>query len=1098
MPTFDLEFTIQGDDTGGYVADLRADLTNHRADLARRVPLALNQEALLALISVPDAYGAALSAMVFPAPLREAWRQALGFQQASSGEPFRVRLVLDDDDALHVIRWELLHDPIRHRPLACDELTLFSRYLGTADLRDVQAPERPELRIIIAAASPEGAAMPPIDTAQEAARIRSALGDLTVITLDGQAGRPAATLAAITNELRHGGTVLTVICHGAMVRGEPFLWLEQPGARYTPVSGAAFVQMIAQLARPPLLIVIVACQSAGTDAAVWQAIGPQLARGGVAAVLAMQGNVPIATVQLLLPSFFRELRRDGVIDRAIAVARSALGPSHPWWMPILWTRVRDGRLWRDERAQRQLSQQFTRDAIEAFRDRVALAVQAHELALQDALRSGDHEPRQPYKFLYSFTLEDSARFFGRERAIQGLMQQLRTGRLTVLQAPSGTGKSSLLQAGLVPQLVASHVLPVFARANDNPITAIKQVLLPPSGGPAPGMLDVVDLAELLGLVWAATRRTYQRLVLIIDQFEEFFVATPEVAGRRALADALAACIEDPNLPLHVLLSIRSDYFADLTYFQTRLPGIYHNVYRLDPLTRSEAVAAITRPLDQLDPPRRYAPALLDQLLVDLDHAGVEPPQLQIVCTRLFERIAPQEVEIGLAHYHTLGGAVGVLRDYLHAAIDRLGTRRPLARTLLTALVSPEGTRQTCAIHELEEILGEQAPPPEIAAVLETLVAARLLRRDEQNGIGHYELAHDYMLGEIRSWMAQEDAAIRLARDTLRQGVSRWQAHGWLLESRDSALIYQARHLLTDIRPIEAELLLRSSLASGGTVMFWARLAQRRGVDFWPIMRPLVDGADVAPRARALGVLAVLGDEALPNLQAALTDPLPMIRTSAIRALEQIATPAALATLRDGLRDEVQLPDTDGMPRLYIDRYPVTYADYTRFLVACPEQTPPDDWGGPIAPRGYARHPVVGVSWEDAQAYARWAGRHLPSWAEWARAGGSDRRYPWGDDFDATRCTTRESGTPGTTPVDAHTPEGDSPSGVADLAGNVWEWLADAAPGDTSLRRLAGGAWCYSALFASLDFSGIWRPVNERQTSIGFRLCFTISPEEERV
>jgi hypothetical protein len=177
------------------------------------------------------------------------------------------------------------------------------------------------------------------------------LGDIPAELLDGRDGRPAATLAGITAALRGGAPILILACHGALARGEPHLWLEQAGAgSYRPTAGAAFIEALAQLERRPLLVVLAACQGAGTSYEVLRAVGPQLARAGVGAVLAMREQIPQATVAALLPPLFAELRRDGAIDRALAAARAALGAGHPWWLPTLWMRARDGRLWREEAA----------------------------------------------------------------------------------------------------------------------------------------------------------------------------------------------------------------------------------------------------------------------------------------------------------------------------------------------------------------------------------------------------------------------------------------------------------------------------------------------------------------------------------------------------------------------------------------------------------------------------------------------------------------------------------------------------------------------------------------------------------------------------
>ena len=105
-------------------------------------------------------------------------------------------------------------------------------------------------------------------------------------------------------------------------------------------------------------------------------------------------------------------------------------------------------------------------------------------------------------------------------------------------------------------------------------------------------------------------------------------------------------------------------------------------------------------------------------------------------------------------------------------------------------------------------------------------------------------------------------------------------------------------------------------------------------------------------------------------------------------------------------------------------------------------------------------PVVHVSWDDAVAYAEWAGGRLPSEQEWEKAarGIDGRIYPWGDEFDAARCNSRESGIGTTTPVGRYSPGGDSPCGCADMSGNVWEWTASEYEPGSGRRVLRGGAF----------------------------------------
>lgn len=148
-----------------------------------------------------------------------------------------------------------------------------------------------------------------------------------------------------------------------------------------------------------------------------------------------------------------------------------------------------------------------------------------------------------------------------------------------------------------------------------------------------------------------------------------------------------------------------------------------------------------------------------------------------------------------------------------------------------------------------------------------------------------------------------------------------------------------------------------------------------------------------------------------------------------------------------------------LPAFWIDRRPVTHGDYRAFVQATGAARPPD-WParGPV-PRRLLDLPVTGVSWEEARAYAAWAGKRLPDEREWERAaqGPEQRPYPYGEAFDPARIAADPRRLE---PVGSH-PEGDSSEGVSDLTGNGWEWTASPfgpydGPHDERTRVVRGG------------------------------------------
>lgn len=174
---------------------------------------------------------------------------------------------------------------------------------------------------------------------------------------------------------------------------------------------------------------------------------------------------------------------------------------------------------------------------------------------------------------------------------------------------------------------------------------------------------------------------------------------------------------------------------------------------------------------------------------------------------------------------------------------------------------------------------------------------------------------------------------------------------------------------------------------------------------------------------------------------------------AIFDLDFVLIPAGECIIGSDRRDRDAGDDERPQHRLiigdfYLMRHPVTNAQYRRFVEATGHR-PPLFWPHGQMPVDRADHPVVGVSFHDAAAFCRWARTvtglpvRLPTEVEWEKAarGPDGRRYPWGDRWDATRCNNRETHPTGTTPIGRFSPLGDSPYGIADLAGNVQNWCA---------------------------------------------------------
>ena len=300
-------------------------------------------------------YGEALAQCLFGEErVRAAFSSAFASARADD-LPVRLRLLIDPSAAeLHQLCWEALLDPESGALFSASETTPFSRYLTSLDWRPVRIRPQGELQALVALANPANLAeyrLDPLDAAAELGRTRDSLGGLLKTELAAPVAGERATLANLIDRLEtgHNGRpydVLYLLCHGAYVNDEPWLFLEDPDGQVARVSGADLAARIRELADRPVLIVLASCQSAGPETgAALRALGPRLIAAGIPAVLAMQGQISQESVAEFMPAFFKTLRRTGEVDRAVAVARGRIRERSDFWAPALFMRLRSGRIW---------------------------------------------------------------------------------------------------------------------------------------------------------------------------------------------------------------------------------------------------------------------------------------------------------------------------------------------------------------------------------------------------------------------------------------------------------------------------------------------------------------------------------------------------------------------------------------------------------------------------------------------------------------------------------------------------------------------------------------------------------------------------------
>ena len=374
-------------------------------------------------------------------------------------------------------------------------------------------------------------------------------------------------------------------------------------------------------------------------------------------------------------------------------------------------------------------------------------------------------PSAPYKFLHHFEPEDSVIFFGRESEVAELAGLVGAPavRMLLVFAPCGTGKSSLLRAGLVPALDRALYEPVVLSAGADPAAALTDCL-----------------AKL------SARGEARTPVVILDQLEELFTLNPPDAPQiPEFLELASRLVEDQERPLKLVLSFRTEFRGRLFALERRLTR-HTQSYLVSEMREVGLAAAIEGPSAIETYGFGYEPGFARELARDIvetvsERGETAPPILQIVCRQLYDhaRAAGQKL-IGPALYQkALGGARGALAHYVRERLDgpAYGALTTLAQQMLRALtVRESGGERYARAREEDDLL---AFPDRDAArhVLDQLIADRLVVREDAGKKGWtIRLASEIICPLIDEWADDASETERAAR-LLARATRQWTENG---------------------------------------------------------------------------------------------------------------------------------------------------------------------------------------------------------------------------------------------------------------------------------------------------------------------------------
>ncbi|MFD6892414.1 DNA-binding protein [Streptomyces sp. NPDC059957] len=396
----------------------------------------------------------------------------------------------------------------------------------------------------------------------------------------------------------------------------------------------------------------------------------------------------------------------------------------------------------------------------------AVTAAAETLASRElAGDSADGGDTAPYRGLTRFEPEDEPVFFGRERLTDQLTALVAEHRFGVLLGPSGSGKSSLLRAGLVPRLRRS--------APPLPPAAALRVLTP-GEHPMRTHAPVLTAAAADGETW-----------LIVDQFEEVFTLCADPDERREFLAALLAA-RNPASRIRVVLAVRADFYANCLAHPALAEAARAATLPVGPLTAEEMRGAIVRPAAAAG--LTVERALTARLVEEVTR---EPGSLPLLSHALLETWRRRRGRtLTLAGHEAAGGLRGALAQTAEELYAELGPdRAPVARRLLLNLITPgDGAPDTRRPVPRDTLVPPDSPEAaEAGAVLDRLARARLVTLD-RNVV---DLAHEALITawpRLRGWIDTDRERMRSHR-RLTQAT-----HNWLARRRDAGALLRGGEL----------------------------------------------------------------------------------------------------------------------------------------------------------------------------------------------------------------------------------------------------------------------------------------------------------------
>jgi len=752
----------------------------------------------------------------------------------------RLCAPIDNDDS-----WQLL---------ARDQRVPFSRYIPSPIDRRFPPIGRRDLRALVLVASPANIGkfqLAPFDVETVVSRVKEALGqihpDILANNVAGALGPP--TLQELSKQLTNAKkpyTLLHFVCHGKLIdNGETVLYWAQADNQVLLVTGTELLDELSNIGGRrglPHFAFLCTCESADPRAeGALGGLAQRLVRElGMPAVIAMTRKVSVETGLALGQNFYRRLRESGEVDTALQEATAGLSKRHDITVPALFSRLGGRPLFSDRLEDRELTDEEINDGIEKLRQllqerapnasvlkqrfetqvktlkdtrgaelrtarqqRQQAIVELNNLCEQvieisfDALAALDKEPPEykaecPFPGLSSFAEKKYHKFFfGRDELIRDLQKEVAKDNFLAVIGTSGSGKSSVVLAGLIPKLKEEEL-----------------------------SLQCADMTPGKEPLERLSKVSEQHSILVVDQFEEVFTLCEDKADRVEFIKKLLNFADRRK----VVITMRADFLGECTFYPELRKRIETRQKLVGPMQPAELITAMKMQADKAD--LRFEAGLSDSIVNDVKKEAGAMPLLQYALQELWKR------RHGPWLCHEEYQAIGRVEQAIAKTADDFYNSLPaseqeqvrniflrLTRMDANALQGKTG-RDTRRRVELEDLVSAGSDLAVTKKLVQQLAGekARLVvtSRNEATEKDEVEVAHEALISywpKLQKWL-DENRNDLLLRQDINDAAEKWQQHQEQLD-KDSYLTHKGGRLedaekllkqpkLVHLNPLEAD------------------------------------------------------------------------------------------------------------------------------------------------------------------------------------------------------------------------------------------------------------------------------------------------------